>query len=97
MSRQSRKEILPQERQRHVEQKNWTQVRQLLGYGRLDSPELVETINDLYAKEWELLHNFFRPSMKLIEKKQIGGKYVKKYDETKTPAQRLIELKGYDE
>lgn len=80
----------------HVEQKNWTHARQLLGYDRLDDPRLVEPINDLYSNEWELFHNFFRPSMKLIEKRQVGGKYIKKYDDPKTPAQRLIDLTGFD-
>jgi hypothetical protein len=37
-----------------IEQKNWLHVRQLLGYDRLDQPELVPLINDLYANEWSL-------------------------------------------
>src|SRR5713101_9459560 len=32
--------------QAHVEQKNWTQVRQLLGYQRLELPKLLPLIND---------------------------------------------------
>lgn len=35
----------------HVEKKNWTHVRQLLGYERFDNPAVVEMINDLYKKE----------------------------------------------
>ena len=80
----------------HVEQKNWTHVRQLLGYDRLDNPDLVDMINDLYRNEWEQFHNFFCPSAKLVEKRQVKGKYIKKYDDPRTPAQRLIDLKGFN-
>lgn len=75
----------------HVEQKNWSHVRQLLGYDRLDNPELVDLINGLYAKEWSLYQNHFSPSLKLLEKKRIKSKYKKKYEEPKTPCQRLLE------
>ncbi len=74
----------------HVEQKNWSHVRQLLGYDRFDKACLVDLLNDLYKNEWSLFNNFFCPSMKLTEKKRINSKYVKKYDEPKTPYQRLI-------
>ena len=74
----------------HVEQKNWSHVRQLLGYNRFDNEELVNLINDLYTKYWNPFNNFFCPSMKLISKKRINSKYVKKYDSPKTPYQRLI-------
>jgi hypothetical protein len=75
----------------HVEQKNWTHVRQLLGYERLEDPEMVEVINDLYRTAWEPFHNFFRPCVKLVSKERIGSRYRKKYDRPKTPYQRLME------
>lgn len=75
----------------HVEQKNWTQVRHLFGYDRLDIETLVEPMNDLYSNEWSLYNNFFRPSQKLIEKTKINSKYKKKYDKPKTPYERLLE------
>jgi len=75
----------------HVEQKNWTHVRQWLGYHRIDKPKAVALMNDLYTKEWRLYHNFFMPSVKLIEKKLIAGKTIKRYDMPKTPYQRLLE------
>lgn len=75
----------------HVEQKNWTYVRHLLGYDRLDNHKLVELINNLYAKQWSLLQNHFGPTHKLIEKKRINSKYYRKYDTPKTPFQRLME------
>ena len=74
----------------HVEQKNWTHVRQLLGYDRFNNSALVNLINDLYIKYWNPYNNFFCPSMKLISKVRINSKYVKKYDSPKTPYQRLI-------
>lgn len=75
----------------HVEQKNWTHVRQWLGYHRLDKPVLVGLLNDLYRQEWNRYHNFFLPSVKLVEKKLVAGKALKCYDNPKTPYQRVIE------
>jgi len=75
----------------HVEQKNWTHVRQWFGYHRLDKPALVGLMNDLYTQEWRLYHNFFLPSVKLIEKKLVEGKTIKRYDQPKTPYQRVLE------
>ena len=75
----------------HVEQKNWTHVRELFGYDRLESEDLVSTMNLIYKDYFNLLHNFFTPQLKLIEKTRIGSKYVKKYDKPKTPYQRLME------
>jgi hypothetical protein len=75
----------------HIEQKNWTHVRQWLGYDRLDNPEVVAALNNLYAKEWRLFHNFFCPSVKLIAKKRIGSQTIKQHDLPKTPYQRIID------
>ncbi len=75
----------------HVEQKNWTHVRQWLGYDRLDNPDVVAPLNNLYTKEWRLFHNFFCPSVKLIEKERIGSKTIKRHDPPKTPYQRIWE------
>jgi hypothetical protein len=75
----------------HVEQKNWTHVRQWLGYQRLDHPKIVPLLNNLYRQEWRLFHNFFCPSMKLLSKERIGSKTLKHHDPPKTPYQRIIE------
>lgn len=74
----------------HVEQKNWTHVRQLLGYYRLENADLVSLINDLYHNEFSWLHNYFCPAMKLTEKRRVGAKIIKKYDFPQTPYQRLM-------
>ena len=75
----------------HAEQKNWTHVRQWLGYHRIDKHTAVPLMNGLYTKEWRLYHNFFMPSVKLLEKKLVAGKTIKRYDSPKTPYQRLLE------
>jgi len=75
----------------HVEQKNWTHVRQWFGYHRLDKSVLVGLMNDLYTQQWRLYHNFFLPSVKLVEKKLVEGKAIKRYDQPKTPYQRVLE------
>jgi hypothetical protein len=75
----------------HVEQKNWTHVRQWLGYHRFDIPDIVPLLNKLYTTEWRLFHNFFCPSVKLIAKERIASKTIKRYDKPKTPFQRIMD------
>ncbi len=75
----------------HVEQKNWTHVRQWLGYQRLDDPKVVPLLNDLYRQQWRLFHNFFCPSVKLLSKERIGSKTIKHHDRPKTPYHRILE------
>lgn len=74
----------------HVEQKNWTHVRNLFGYDRLDDKQVVTMMNDLYRKEWSLYQNHFMPSMKLLQKERFGAKYKKKYEVPKTPYERVL-------
>jgi len=75
----------------HVEQKNWTHVRQWFGYHRLENQKIVLLMNKLYTAEWRLFHNFFCSSVKLIEKKRIASKTIKRYNVPKTPYQRVLE------
>lgn len=75
----------------HIENKNWTHIRQYIGYQRFDKLELVQMLNELYTNEWNLYFNFFNNSFKLIEKKRIKSKIVKKFDPPKTPYQRIME------
>ncbi len=74
----------------HVEQKNWTHVRHLLGYDRFDNSQAVPLINSLYAQEWSLYQNHFIPTMKLVKKEKINSKYRRKYEEPKTPYDRVL-------
>lgn len=74
----------------HIENKNWTQVRQYLGYQRFDNPEITAVLNELYTSEWRWFMNAFIPSVKLIEKKRVGSKIIKKYDKPQTPLARVL-------
>jgi len=79
----------------HVEQKNWTHVRKLLGWDRYDSPEALQAINALYD-DLRLFQNLFQPSMKLIAKIRKGSRLIRRYDTPKTPLQRVSERKEAD-
>lgn len=78
----------------HVEQKNWMWPRQLLGYGRLEEPRVVPALNALFVEVWGPLHNFFLPSMKLVQKWRVGAKWKRRHDEAQTAYQRLLRLGG---
>jgi hypothetical protein len=73
----------------HVEQKNYTHVRCLLGYQRIDNPDLVRTINELYEAA-NLLNNFFCANRRLVHKERRGSRYYKQYDAPATPCDRLM-------
>jgi transposase InsO family protein len=75
----------------HVEQKNWTHVRQLFGHERFEHPQLVEAMNAIYRTEARLLQNYFLPSLKLRDKKKLGSRYQRRYEPAQTPAQRLLD------
>jgi hypothetical protein len=72
----------------HIEQKNWTHVRKLLGYVRYDSPEALTAINTLYD-DLRLLQNLFLPSVKLVEKRRVGARLRRRYDAPRTPLERM--------
>jgi hypothetical protein len=74
----------------HVEQKNWTHVRQLFGYERFGNQAVVELMNDLYKNEISQMNNYFLPNTKLIAKERIESKILKKHDKPATPYQRLL-------
>ena len=75
----------------HVEQKNWTHVRQLFGYDRFDNQTVVELMNDLYKNEISKMNNYFLPNFKLIEKRRVDEKIIKKHSKPATPYQRLMQ------
>lgn len=80
----------------HIEQKNWTHVRKLMGWDRYDSEAAVDAMNDLYKNELRLFMNLFLPSVKLKEKKRVGSKLTRVYDTPQTPFQRLLATKAGD-
>jgi len=76
--------------QAHVEQKNWSVVRRVVGYDRLESEEQRALLESIY-KDLRLYVNFFQPVLKLIGKERIGNQVIRKYDIARTPYQRVIE------
>jgi len=73
----------------HVEQKNWTHVRELVGYLRYDTPTELALLNEI----WELdrvFTNYLLPQQKLVFKQRNGAKVTKRYDTATTPHQRAI-------
>jgi len=76
----------------YVEQKNNTHIRHWIGYDRFDNQKQLDAINDLYRNELRLFNNFFSPVMKILSKEKVNNSVCKKkYDEAKTPYQRLME------
>ena len=75
--------------QAHVEQKNWTHVRELLGYQRIERRDLIPAINALY-RTWSLYHNYFRPNFKLLKKTRRGSRIRKIYRPPQTPYAVLL-------
>lgn len=72
-----------------MKQKNWTHVRQLLGYGRLEDAGVAELLNDLYAREWSWFRNFFCPVIKHLRTEVVGSRKRRVYDRPATPFARL--------
>jgi hypothetical protein len=77
----------------HIEQKNLTIVRQYMGYDRIETHKTVKKMNRLYRNDFSMFLNYFIPSVKQISKVRIASKLIKKYDEAKTPYQRIQESK----
>lgn len=73
----------------HVEQKNWSVVRRLIGYDRYNSRAALEVLNRIHELT-RLYINFFQPVMKLVSKSRHGAKVYKVYDTAQTPYQRLL-------
>ena len=73
----------------HVEQKNWTHVRQLFGYERLESRQFVALMNEIYLIQNQI-QNFFIPQFKLKSKVRIMAKIQKKHDAPQTPYERVL-------
>lgn len=74
----------------HVEQKNWSVVRRVVGYERYSSKEAHVQLNRIYQL-LRLYVNFFQPVMQLQHKSRHGAKVHKVYDAARTPYQRVLE------
>jgi len=82
--------------QAYVEQKNWSIVRQLVGYERYESLSAYEALQALYDVV-RLYTNFFQPSLKLVSKERVGSRVKKKYDLARTPYQRVLDAEQVSE
>jgi hypothetical protein len=78
----------------HVEQKNWTHVRKLMGWVRYDTDAAVMAMNRLYRGDLRLWQNLFLPSVKLIRKERVGSRIRRRYGVPKTPFARVLESKA---
>lgn len=74
----------------HVEQKNWTHIRQCFGYERHDNPEVVELMNALVKGAYGQLLNYFHASLKLERKERKEGRVRRIYAEAQTPLARVL-------
>jgi len=74
---------------RFVEQKNSTLVRAYVGYDRLDSAAQYVSLNALYEQLW-VYYNLFQPVLHLSSKEVVDGRIRRKWDQAKTPYQRLL-------
>ena len=73
----------------HVEQKNWSVIRRVIGYDRFSSKAAFKVLEDVYTL-LRLYINFFQPVSKLVRKSRHGAKVYKVYDTAQTPYQRLL-------
>ena len=74
--------------QAHVEQKNWSVVRHLVGYGRFETPIEYNLLQTIYT-DLSLYFNYFQPVLKLTSKEFVEGRTIKHYDTAATPYQRV--------
>ena len=75
--------------QAHLEQKNWSVVRHLIGYDPFETQAELSILSTIY-EDLRLYVNFFQPVLKLIGKDQIDGKTIKRYDLAATPFRRVL-------
>ena len=73
----------------HVEQKNWTHVRQLVGYLRFDTTAELDLLNSIWALDG-VFTNYLLAQQKLTDKQRHGAKVTKKYDRAQTPHSRAV-------
>lgn len=74
----------------HVEQKNWTHVRELVGYLRFDTDAELALLNRIWELDWRFT-NLLLTQQKLLSRERVGAKVIKRHDQARTPHERLIE------
>lgn len=73
----------------HVEQKNWTHVRELVGYLRFDTEAELKVLNRIWALEQHYT-NLLLTQQKLTTRARVGAKVTKRHDTAQSPLQRLV-------
>jgi hypothetical protein len=76
-----------------IEQKNYTNIRDFLGYTRIEKQRKIKLLNQFYDLLEDYI-NFFLPSQKCIKKERQGSKYKRIYDKTQTAYQRVLAHSG---
>lgn len=74
----------------HIEQRNYSRVRQWFGYERYDAAEVFGLINTLCRGALGQFINYCLPTMKLVEKRREGSRVVRVYGAAQTPYARLL-------
>jgi len=74
----------------HVEQKNWTHVRSLVGYLRFDTPTELALLNEIWDADQQFT-NLLCTQQKLISRQRVGAKIIKRHDPARTPHQRTLD------
>ncbi len=75
----------------HIEQKNWTLVRRLIGYQRLDTTAQLNWLDEFYTELLRPYNNCFQPVMKLVGKEHRADRQPRRrYDTPTTPLQRVL-------
>ncbi len=73
----------------HAEQKNWTHVRELVGYLRFDTGAELTVLNRIWELD-RLYTNLLCTQQKLLARQRIGAKVIKRHDRAQTPYERAI-------
>jgi hypothetical protein len=75
-----------------IEQKNYSIVRQIVGYDRYEGEEAYGALVPIYLPVRHYT-NYFQPSVRLVRKQREGAKVTKRYDVAQTPYQRILATK----
>ena len=78
-----------------IEQKNYANVRHVVGYSRFGDPRHAALLNELYDALEDYI-NFFIPSFMCVEKVRILSRKVRRYDTAKTAYQRVLASPAID-
>ena len=69
----------------HVEQKNWSRVRELVGYYRYDTARQLDLLNRIWELD-RIFTNYLLPQQKLVSETRAGAKVIKKTRPASDPA-----------